>query len=250
MYPIDRRKIALHIYSLCSSLRKTAILLQVSHSTISRWLKNQQRKQYTKNPTKLYKSEVIVESIQTAIRNDPFISISKLRILIYEALNLSVSKELVRIAISRLGLSKKKARFYGEPSNLKDKTSIFLKQRDEYIKQKRRFISIDETSFGRNGINAFGYSKIGKPFYVRKKLPTIITTSSVCSVFSDGKMTKHNVRGSFNTEKFIDFLKTLKTRSRDVILMDNVRFHHSKDVYNYLKDVNVDILFVPPYSMV
>ena len=248
MYPIDRRKIALHIYSLYSSLRKTAILLQVSHSTISRWLKNQQRKQYSRNPTKVYKSEVIVESIRTAIRNDPFISISKLRILIQEVLNLSVSKELVRIAISRLGLSKKKARFYGEPSNLKDKTSIFLKQREEYIKQKRRFISIDETSFGRNGINAFGYSKIGKPFYVRKKLPTIITTSSVCSVFSDGTMTKHNVRGSFNTGKFIDFLKTLKTRSRDVILMDNVRFHHSKDVYNYLKDVNVDILFVPPYS--
>jgi len=36
MYPIDRRKLAQHIYSLFNSLRKTAIVLQVSHSTVHR----------------------------------------------------------------------------------------------------------------------------------------------------------------------------------------------------------------------
>ena len=30
--------------------------------------------------------------------------------------------------------------------------------------------------------------------------------------------------------------------------MDNVRFHHSKDVLEYFKSRNIDILFVPPYS--
>ena len=40
MYPIDRRKLAIHVYSLFSSLRKTARILQVSHSTVSRWLKS------------------------------------------------------------------------------------------------------------------------------------------------------------------------------------------------------------------
>ena len=78
MYSLDRRKIALHIYSLYYSLRKTAILLQVSHSTISRWLKNQSRKQYTKRSNVVYKSETIVETIKLAIQNDPFISISKI----------------------------------------------------------------------------------------------------------------------------------------------------------------------------
>ena len=151
MYPKDRRKLALHIHSLLNSLRKTAILLQVSHSTISRWLKNQARKKYTKSKKTIYKSDLIIESIRTAIY--PFISITKLTLLLQQTSNVLVSKELVRIAISKLGLSKKKARFYGEPNNLKEKTEIFLEQRDKYIKQNRRFLSIDETSFGRNGIH-------------------------------------------------------------------------------------------------
>ena len=156
MYSIDRRKMALHIYSFFNSLRKTAILLQVSHSTISRWLKNQTRKQYTKSKNKIYKYDAIIESIRISIQNDPFISITKLTILLQQTINITVSKELVRLAISKLGLSKKKARFYGEPNDLKEKTTIFLERRDAYIEQKRRFLSIDETSFGRNGINTFG----------------------------------------------------------------------------------------------
>ena len=159
---------AIHIYSFLTSLRKTDILLQVSHSTISRWLKNQTRKQYTKSKNKVYKSDLIIKSIRIAIQNDPFISIIKLKLLLQQSMNILVSKELVRIAISKLGLSKKKARFYGEPSNLKEKTAIFIERRDDYIKQNRRFLSIDETSFGRNGIDAFGYSKKGIPLYIKK----------------------------------------------------------------------------------
>lgn len=37
MYPLDRRKVAIHIYSVVSSLRKTALLLNISHSTVARW---------------------------------------------------------------------------------------------------------------------------------------------------------------------------------------------------------------------
>ncbi len=248
MYPIDRRKMALRIYSFFNSLRKTAILLQVSHSTVSRWLKNQSRKQYTKSKNKTYKSDVIIETIRFAIQNDPFISITKLSIMLKETIHISVSKELVRLAIVKLGLSKKKARFYGEPNNLKEKTTAFLERRDAYIKQNRRFLSIDETSFGRNGINTFGYSKRGSPLYIKKKQARVTTTSSVCCTYSDGSFVNKNIYGSFNTERFSDFLNTLETQKNDVILMDNVRFHHSKSVAELLKRKNVDILFVPPYS--
>lgn len=248
MYSIDRRKMALHIYSFFNSLRKTAILLQVSHSTISRWLKNQTRKQYTKYKNKIYKSDAIIESIRIAIQNDPFISITKLTILLQQTINITVSKELVRLAISKLGLSKKKARFYGAPNDLKEKTTIFLERRDTYVEQKRRFLSIDETSFGRNGINTFGYSKRGSPLYIKKKQARMTTTSSVCCTCSDGTFVKKNIHGSFNTERFLDFLNTLDTKKDDVILMDNVRFHHSKVVAELLKQKSIDVLFVPPYS--
>jgi transposase len=105
MYPIDRRKMALHIYNMLHSLRKTAILLQVSHTTISRWLKNQERKKYYRNPESLLKSETIVDIIKSSIENDPFITLKKLRDLIKQSLTLDVSKELIRVAIKRQGAS-------------------------------------------------------------------------------------------------------------------------------------------------
>ena len=149
MYPIDRRKIACHIYSMINSLRKTAKLLQVSHSSIQRWIKHPEQKPYTKKSNVQYKSILIVDIIKCSIMTDPFISICKLRELIKETMRMDVSKELIRIAIYRLGITKKKARFYGSPSTLPKLTEEFIVKRQQFLDDGRNFISIDETSFGR-----------------------------------------------------------------------------------------------------
>ena len=72
MYPLDRRKLAIHVYSLLSSLRKTAALLQVSHSTISRWLVSPERKVYRPRPKP--KETLAVDVIKSAIQNNPFVT--------------------------------------------------------------------------------------------------------------------------------------------------------------------------------
>jgi DNA-binding transcriptional regulator YhcF (GntR family) len=105
------------------SLRKIAILLQVSHTTVSRWLKNPDKIKYVRKGTT--KLSVTVETIKAAIVNDPFISIIKLKELIWDVLQISVSRELIRIAIKTIGMSRKKARFFSAPSNLGDKTKAF-----------------------------------------------------------------------------------------------------------------------------
>jgi len=43
MYPIDRRTVARRVYELLCSLRQTGLILQVSHSTISRWINRPDR---------------------------------------------------------------------------------------------------------------------------------------------------------------------------------------------------------------
>ena len=63
MYSMEKRNIAIHIYSIVKSLRKTALLCQTSHSTISRWINNPNKKTYTK-PNKIYKSDQIVDIIR------------------------------------------------------------------------------------------------------------------------------------------------------------------------------------------
>ena len=65
MYPVDRRKLAVHMYSILGSLRKTAKLLMVSHSTIFRWLASPERKQYNRTKHRILKSEKNIDVIKT-----------------------------------------------------------------------------------------------------------------------------------------------------------------------------------------
>ena len=110
MHPIDRRELALHIYLIHFSLRKTAEILQVSHMTISRWISSPQRKQYIRK--KPSKSTLIVETIRNAIQKDPFMTFQKLKDMILTEHNFIVSKQLIRTVIRKINFTKKKARFF------------------------------------------------------------------------------------------------------------------------------------------
>jgi transposase len=247
MYPIDRRKIAVHIYSLLSSLRKTAILLDVGHTTIARWLKAPSRVPY-KRRNQLLKSQLVVEIIETAIKCDPFVSTRGLVLKIKAILNIDVSRELVRVVIKRMGVTKKKARYYGVSKDQNAKKEEFLKQRDLFLDQRCNFVSIDETSFGRNGINTMGYTKKGTKLHICKKPQRCITTSAVCCVSSIGIEALAIRQGSFNTSTFMDFISSLRLPRGTIVLMDNVSFHKSASVRSAILEKGLVALYTPPYS--
>lgn len=121
-------KVAIHIYNIVNSLRKTAKLCDVSHTTVARWLQCIERKIYRKNG--VYKSDQIVDIIKQTIKIDPCVSVRKLESKIKSTLNISVSRELVRIALKKQGFTRKKVYFYGETKDLKDKTQRFIQRRN------------------------------------------------------------------------------------------------------------------------
>lgn len=245
MYPIDRRKIAIHVYSLLNSLRKTGILLQVSHTTIARWLKRVDRK---KKAGKVNKCDIVVEVLRKSILNNPFISLSEMRDIVMKTLDINVSKELVRQVIKRQGFTKKKARFYGISKAQVEKTKVFLECRESFKNQGKQFVSIDEVSFGRSGCNIKGYSMKGTKLFVKKNIPRMTTTSVVACVSNDGLVGKKQLVGAFNTQHFLDFLKNLKLDRGTIILLDNVSFHHSKSIKEFATNHDLQLLYVPPYS--
>ena len=156
MYPLDRRKLAIHVYSLFNSLRKVANILKVSHTTVSRWIKNPEKKKYTRNIVP--KSMLITETLRASIKNDPFISILSMKQIIKDTFKFEVSKELIRVAIKSMNLSRKKARFFSTTKDLSTKTLDFIQKRDSLLSQEYTFFSLDETSFGRRGKPVTGYS--------------------------------------------------------------------------------------------
>ena len=75
--------------------------------------------------------------------------------------------------------------------------------------------------------------------------------SLVGAIRLDEKPILYPFDGAVDGEKFCFFLKekllpTLK--DGDVIIMDNCRIHHIKEVYEILKTVGARPLFLPPYS--
>ena len=52
----------------------------------------------------------------------------------------------------------KKARYFSSPKNEIEKLSTFIEKRKNFVNEKRLFVSIDETSFGRNFNPYVGYA--------------------------------------------------------------------------------------------
>ena len=126
MYALDRRKLATHVYSIIKSLRKVAIILQVSHTIVARWLRNPERKKYTRSSIN-DKSLRVIEIIKATVQNDPFISIRKMKSIIDKTSNFSISKELVRTVILKCGFTIKKAKYFSRPNDLEDKVKTLIR---------------------------------------------------------------------------------------------------------------------------
>lgn len=223
------------------------MILQVSHTTVGRWIKYPERKQYSKR-SKVHKSDTIVQIIKLTIENNPLISLYQLKDIIKDSLHIEVSKELIRLAIKKQGITRKSARFYGCPRNLEETTKSFLVLRDKYLLENREIICIDETSFGRNGQIVKGYASRGKKLYIKKSKPRITTTSYLVAISKTSILLKHESKGSFNTIKFLTFIKNLCLPRKSVILLDNVKFHHSNLIKTYCFENGIELLFTPPYS--
>lgn len=246
MYPLDRRYVAANIYSVLCSLRKTAYLLKVSHMTVARWLKCPQRKQYPQRTSS--KSTQVASVLRDVVLADPFITFAQLQGRIKDTFGFLVSKELLRTVMKKQHLTRKKARFFSQPKGLEDTTKEFIEARDQYKKEGRLFVSVDETSFGRHGRQVVGFAPKGTRLVVRKTVPYIKTMSCVAAVTNNNILHRQQIIGSYNTERFLGFLESAQIPKGSVILLDNVRFHRSNVVKEIAEGRQWILLFTPPYS--
>lgn len=246
MYSDDVRNIATKLYTKLSSLRKVAFILDTSFSTVSRWVNftKKDRKQIIKklDPTD------ITDAIKLFVNSHPFCSLKDIQIMILKTFNLNVSTELIRLFINKHNYTKKRARYYSVPKDDEIKLITFINQRNKFVQENRKFISIDETSFGRNYLPAFGYSEKGKRLNIKKPVARVTTQSVLTSVSIGDPIQYCKKEGSFNTESFCAFLKTLNYPEKSVLIMDNVSFHHSKLVMEVIINKGWDVLYVAPYS--
>ena len=74
MYSEDIRNVALRIYSMVFSIRKTAIFVNTSPATIGRWIKNPIKKSYPRR--RGLKFEQVLDIILLTINNTPLTTLN------------------------------------------------------------------------------------------------------------------------------------------------------------------------------
>lgn len=245
MYSRDLQLLALHHYTKLGSLRKTAKVMLISHMTVKRWLIDIERKQRKKQNTKSLNIQEIVLSL---VKNDPHITLKQIQCLILDEIALSVSKELIRLVLKKNNISRKKIRYYGECKDLQLKTQTFISQRDKYKLRNKKFVSIDETSFGRHGKVVYGYSQKGRRIFKRKSYAHVSTQSALCCLHQDGEICYRLQKGGINAETFYEFLTSLHLEPSTVVLLDNCRIHHTRLIKEYAEMLDIHLLYTPPYS--
>ena len=132
--------------------------------------------------------------------------------------------------------------------NIENEVNILKNKVKKYNSNK--IVSIDETSFDTHIRARYGWSKKGEP------IKKIINTSArnrktlTLAITKNGILGYNIVNGSSNTNNFYNFLKNsiLPNIKNGIILMDNVRFHHSKIIKDSINETTNKILYNIAYN--
>ena len=222
--------------------------------SVKRWSlqseKELENAKYNMIKRKIQKSAAdVVLAIRSIIEANPLLLIEDVQGKIKKLFNFTISRSfLCSIIRHKCNMTRKKVRFYGKSEKQDELTEAFIKKRKEYEEQGKFFVSLDETSFSRKGKDVFGYSDKGKRISVQKPWKRFTTQSALGYVDEDGLLQYKTVVGSYNKERFISACRKLTFKDNSVVLIDNVKFHHSKEVLDFFHQMNIEVLFVPPYS--
>ena len=107
-----------------------------------------------------------------------------------------------------------------------------------YQNKNKPIISIDETYFHKHDCPKYGYSLKGQPLkYTFKENPRIKKVTMYAAI-TKNKVIGYNLeKENGTTSNFLAFLESLNV-SNSIILMDNVAFHKSMIIKDYMKRSN------------
>ena len=246
MYSLDVKNLAVKLYlEKYHSLRRTADALQISKSSIHRWVRSFPALRRT---WKARRDHARIERLVLELLNaDPFHTAASLRRALESKLGHIVSEKLARKMVRGLQWTRKKVFHTAVPGPLqKSKEDLFCRESLGLCD----WIAIDETSIALNMQPLYGYSPKNRRLTIpAKSLPRYQRFSLVMAITRSQVICYKWISGSFNTQSFVQFLSELPDQFRGYpVLMDNVAFHRTQAVREELGKRQMRPLFIPPYS--
>ena len=256
----DFKLSAIKLYLKLNSVRKVAELLNCSKTSLHRWITryfemgNVDRKEYSKRKSNL--TDKIAKYIVSLIKEKPTITLAKIKKKLLKEHKYDISLSyLFYIVKYKLNLTHKQLRKKYYPEK---KLSSFKKDKLDFYKTivkkgMKNIISIDETGFCLHMMKNHGRSKKCKRCYKTVTTYPFVKFNFICAI-KCGKIIGYELHqkntGGIDAVKFNDFYnKFIKNKYKDyLIILDNAKFHKSKDVISNFEKSGNKILYSLPYN--
>ena len=112
-------------------------------------------------------------------------------------------------------------------------------------------VFIDESGVNTNMVRLYGRAMGGNRSVDNMPLNTPKNTTILSSIRLNGETAYTTYQGGTTKDKFIDYLKNVLASTldkNDIVIMDNMRTHHAKDVQKIFEELKMNVIFLPPYS--
>jgi transposase len=260
-HPSDIQK-ALHVYKIHNSLREASKIVNISKSTIHRWSKRfpngmiDRKRNVAKKPTIQNKTRSLMEILRSILSN---MKTRRVTLKYFQkTLETMHGKQISISSLSRLFskmmLKRKRMRdrrIYCSQEKIRIQSQRFASEVQSLAMEN--IISVDESGFTTHGDHGSCYG-----YFFKNEIPTSTKynfrwqkCSLAMAVCTNGVVCHNTQPCAFNKQSFISFFTEVmlnKKPCQKYIIMDNIQFHHSKEIKALARAYDTTIIYTPPYS--
>ena len=251
---ITKAKCLVDYQHFTRTLRGVAKNQGVSKSSVQRWVKQdskcievmQKRKKLLKTKTQVKKD--VTNFIEKSIEENPFITMNDLALLLHDQCGLKFSGRTIQRYATEMDYTYKKAVNVIDHDHDNGRVRAFCTRFEEAYNSGQLY-SIDDAGFYVGDHPRKGRAKRGKRLAVgSSKTLRRSKFSLVMAINKNGIAAFEVIDHNYKKPDFVRFFTNMNLPTGSVIVLDNLRAHHSNQVQEVLATRGFECLFTPPYS--
>ena len=246
VYSVDLRKkvIEFLLNSKVLNIAKAARTFNMNRKTVQEWL-DRYNKDKNLNPN-LHnggvKPIIELDVFKKYVEDNP----NKMGSEIADHFN--ISRTTAYSYLKKINFSLKKDFQYKEQNQ--ELVDDYLEKLNAISKYKQ-VIYMDETGFDNKIYNQYGYSEKGKRVRGIRTSKKTKRINLISAIRNNELFATMIFEGTNDQNLFIEWIKKFLSPvfpKNAILILDNARYHKTKDVLKTFKEENIDVLFLPPYS--
>lgn len=245
MYSIDFRRLTFMKYQKCRCIRQTARMMEVSPSTVHRWMRSGSWRAVShkkRRTSSFMQHDTIIQQYIAANQTTTIVAMQKALQSRGILLSLSSLRRRMRyLSYRRKRLSDK---ILGVVSA--EQIDAYRMRHDELVRADTIVLSLDECHFSERVAPRYGYSKVGERCVCRQRKGSWTSKSLILGIASDGSKYSEIIPGAVTRERFGKFITRVPYPPGTVVLLDNCSVH--KKLEDTFRKKGFIPLFLSPYS--